>query len=141
MRQTTLIELAWIHDCDLLGILYDFGQEGRSIKLSIRCPTDLEYAPWEGKDLVLAAIDVALSRHVMWGVAGPESIDAIRPGVSAAARESTLDARRRGIRFPSIELSISFHSGSSLEVICERLEVDVGSGLVCPPLNAPTIGS
>lgn len=71
MRQTTVEELAWIHDSTLRDILYDFGQDARFIRLRMRCPADLGYAPWEGKDLVLVAIDVVMSQHVVWGVAGP----------------------------------------------------------------------
>jgi hypothetical protein len=128
MQPTTLKELGWIHDCALLSILYDTSSDaGQSIRLTMRCPTDLGYAPWEGKNLVLAAIDVAMSKHVVCGVAGPETIDAVRPGISAAVRESTMEARRMGVRFPSLEFTISLHSGSALEVICQELQVEVGS--------------
>jgi len=93
----------------------------------MRCPTDLGYAPWEGKNLVLAAIDVAVSKHVVCRVAGPETIDALRPGISGDLRESTMAARQMGMRFPNLEFTICFHSGSSLEVICQELQVDIGS--------------
>jgi hypothetical protein len=127
MQPTTFEELEWIHDCTVLSLFFDTSSDaGRSIALTMRCPTDLGYAPWEGKKLVLAAIDVALSKHVLRGaVAGPETIDAIRAGVSTALRESTMKARQIGVRFPNLEFSISFHSGSSLEVICRELQVDV----------------
>jgi hypothetical protein len=125
MQRTTLQELEWIHDCVIYNIVYGSEPNGRSIKLSMRCPADLGYAPWEGENLVLVAIDVAMSQHVMWGVTGPETIDAIRPGISASARERAMDASRRGALFPSLEFTVSFHSGSSLEVVCEHVEVDV----------------
>jgi hypothetical protein len=128
MRPTALAELEWVHDCTLLSVLYDTSSDaGRWITLTMRCPTDLGYAPWEGKKLVLAAIDVAVSKHVLWSVAGPETIDAVRAGVSTDVRENTVDARRIGARFPSLEFTISFHSGSSLEVICRELQVEVDS--------------
>jgi hypothetical protein len=73
MQATTLKELEWIHDCALLGVLYDTSSDaGQSIRLTMRCPTDLGYAPWAGKTLVLAAIDVAMSKHIVCGVAGCE---------------------------------------------------------------------
>ena len=128
MQSTTLKELEWLHDCALLSVLYDSSRAaGQSIRLTMRCPTDLGYAPWQGKNLVLAAIDVAVSKHVVCGVAAPETIDAVRPGISAAVRESTMEARRMGVRFPNLEFTISLHSGSSLEVICQELQVDIGS--------------
>src|SRR5215211_4184530 len=101
MQSTTLEELEWLHDCALLSVMYDTSSEaGQSIRLTMRCPVDLGYAPWAGKNLVLAAIDVAMSNHVVCGVAGPETVDAVRPGISAAVRESTMEARRMGVRFP-----------------------------------------
>jgi hypothetical protein len=125
MQSTTLTELEWVHDCTLLGVIYDtLSDAGRSITLTMRCPTDLGYPAWEGKDLVLTAIDVAVSKHVLWGVAGPETIDAVRSGVSTSLRESTEEVRRAGGRFPSLEVTISFHSGSSLEVVCRELRIE-----------------
>jgi hypothetical protein len=126
MQATTLKELEWIHDCALLGVLYDTSSDaGQSIRLTMRCPTDLGYAPWAGKTLVLAAIDVAMSKHIVCGVAGPETIDAVRPDISVAVRESTMEARRMGVHFPNLKFTIRLHSGSALEIICRELHVDV----------------
>jgi hypothetical protein len=126
VQSTTLTELEWVHDCTLLSVIYDTVSEaGRSITLTMRCPTDLGYPAWEGKDLVLAAVDVAVSKHVLWGVAGPETIDAVRAGVSTSLRDSTEEVRRAGGRFPSLEVTISFHSGSLLEVVCHELQIEV----------------
>jgi len=128
MQPTTLKELEWIHDCTVLSILYDTSSGAdRSITVAMRCPTDLGYAPWEGKSLALSAMNVALSKHVVCGVVGPETVDAVRPGVSNAVREGTMEARRMGVRFPNLEFTISLHSGSAIEVICEKLQIHVGS--------------
>lgn len=128
MPSTTLNELECIHDCVLLSVLYDASSNtGQTIRLMMRCPIDLGHAPWEGKNLMLTAVGVAVSQHVVCGVAGTETIDAVRPDISAVVREGTVAARRMGVRFPELEFTISFHSGSSLEVICQELWVDVGS--------------
>ena len=125
MPTVTLNELAWIHDCVLLNIVYDAsGEAGRNVTCTMRCPGDLGYAPWQGKTLVLKAIDVAMFRHLGWGVAGMETISAIRPGISDAAQESTIDARTAGVRFPNIEFTMDMHSGSTMEVICSQLEIE-----------------
>lgn len=126
MQLTTLKELAWLHDCVLLSVLYDISSNsGRSISLTMRCPRDLGYAPWEDRGLVLVAIDVAVSKHVVCGFGRPETIDAVRPGISADVRESTMAARRMGVRLPSLEFTISLHSGSALEVVCQELQLEV----------------
>jgi hypothetical protein len=44
MQPTTLKELEWIHDCVVSNVLYDAsGDDGRSIKITMRCPIDLGY--------------------------------------------------------------------------------------------------
>ncbi|HWE93676.1 MAG TPA: hypothetical protein VG269_06845 [Tepidisphaeraceae bacterium] len=128
MQPTTIEELAWLHDAILFDVVYDFsGDIGRSIKLSLRCHADSGYAPWNGRNLVVVAVNVAVTKSFIWGwVIGPETLDAIRPGVSGALRETTAEARRTGARLPSLEFTISFHSGSEIEVICESLQLDVG---------------
>lgn len=124
MQTVTLNDLAWIHDCVLLNVSYDASSDaGRTVKWTIRCPEDLGYAPWQGRDLVLIAVDVAMLRHIAWGVAGRETINAIRPGISDVAQESTMDAREAGVRFPAIEFTMDMHSGSSVEVICSKIEI------------------
>src|SRR4051812_6969739 len=105
MQPTTLKELEWLHDCAVLSIMFEASSTGRSIRLTLRSPADLGYTPWEGKNLVLAAIDVAVSKHVVWGIAGLETIDAVRPGISPVTRESTMEARRMGVRFPNLEFT------------------------------------
>jgi hypothetical protein len=95
---------------------------------TLRCPKDLGYPPWDGKELALVAVDVALLRHFAWGVDGRETVSAVNAGISSAAQESTMDARRAGVRFPEIEFTIGFSSGSCVEVICRGLGVIVREG-------------
>jgi hypothetical protein len=125
MQSTTLKELRWIHDCILHSITYDASSgSGRSIRIAMRCPPDLGYAPWEGKNLVLVAIDVALSKHFVRGVGGPEIVDAIRSDVSADVQESMVQAMKLGARFPNLVFTMTFHSGSMLEVVCQDLQIE-----------------
>ena len=126
MRPTTLDELAWLHDCVLWELSYDTSEtSSRSIKLRLQCPSDLGYAPWEGKELLLVAGDVAAAKHTVWGVAGPEAIDAVRPGVSEALKDAMAQARTSGVRFPDLAFTIYFHSGSDIEIVCGDLQVDI----------------
>jgi hypothetical protein len=68
MQPTTLKGLEWVHDCVLQSVLYDTLENAdRSIKITMRCPLDLGYAPWEGKSLALISINVAVSKHVALG--------------------------------------------------------------------------
>jgi hypothetical protein len=129
MQSTTLEQLEWLHDSVVHNVIYDAsGDSGRLIRLAIHCHPQSGYEPWEGKELVLAAIDVAVSKHSVWGcVTAPETIDSINPGVSASVQGSTMELRRSVANFRNLAFTISFHSGSSLEVICRELQVEVGS--------------
>ena len=98
MEPTPLIELKWLHDCILHGISYDTSAETEKvIELNLSCPTDLGYAPWDGKRLVLSAINVAASNHFLRATMGSDTIDAVRSGISNYFREQMMDARRMGI--------------------------------------------
>lgn len=64
MQTVTLDELAWIHDCVLLNVVYDASSNaGRNVTWTMRCPNDLGYALWQGKIIELVAVDVAMLRH------------------------------------------------------------------------------
>ena len=121
----TIKELDGLHDSDLLSVLYNTsGDTDWSIKLTIRCPNDSGYVPWDGKLLVLSVIDVASSNYSVWGVAGSETIDHVYPGVSATLREGTMKGRPIGAHF-NFEFTIKFISGSILEVICQDIQVEI----------------
>jgi hypothetical protein len=125
MRLTSIEELDWLHDSDVLSISYDTaGETDWPIKLTLLCPIDSGFAPWEGKRLVLAATDVVSSKHVVFQVMGTETFDYVKPGVSASLRQSTMKGRPADVSF-NFEFTITFISGSTLEVICKGLEVDV----------------
>jgi hypothetical protein len=127
MQPTTIKELDCLHDSDLLGIMYDTsGDADWPIRLTILCPDDMGYAPWDGKLLVLSAIDVVRSKHVVCRIANSETIDHVLPRVSVDLREGAVRARGPYAHF-NFEFTISFISGSTLEVICQELQIEVGS--------------
>jgi hypothetical protein len=108
------------------NIVYDFAQDDeRSIELTMRCPDDSGYAPWEGKTLTLVLVDVRASRQFLWSQRNPESLDAIRPGISDDMRLEVSSATRLGGRYPGLECTVVFHSGSWIESICRELRVDI----------------
>lgn len=124
-RPTSLDELKWWHDCTLIEMLYDASSErGRVLRWTVHCPEDLGYEPWNGRTLVLTAVNVAMLKHMMWAVAGPDTVDAVRPDTSNDMREKMAEAQRLGVRFPSIEFTMTMHSGSWMEVVCEKLEIE-----------------
>lgn len=126
MQTTTIEELNWLHDSDLLSVMYDTsGDAGWSIRLTMRCPVDSGHPPWEGKVLVLRAGDIVRSTHMVCGIAGGETVDYIDSEVSHGFHESALRGMPMDTQF-NFEFTIHFVSGSVLEVICQDLQVEVG---------------
>ncbi len=126
MRATSLEEVAWLHDCDVTKIAYEFTRDdGKSIALTMRSPDDSGYAPWEGKTLTLVLVDVKASRQFLWNTHGLESLDAIRPGISDEMRQEVMGTTKLGARYPGLECTLVFHSGSWIESICRELQVDI----------------
>ena len=129
MKPTTLEELGRLHDCDVTSIAYDISRAmGRTIRLTMTCPSDFGYPEQNGRTLVLVAEDVAFSQHATVYVAAPETIDALVPGVSPQLVELGAESRRRGAsRFPAVEFTVVFNTGSSLEVVCRSLQVEIST--------------
>jgi len=122
MQHTTIKELQWLHDSDVLNIEYDFtNEQAWSIRLTLRCPTDLGYVPWEGKVLVLLVADVIRSNYSVCGAIGPETFDRINPGISHMLQEDASQLGQSG----EYAFTITFISGSILEVICQELLVEI----------------
>ncbi len=125
MRPTTIKELDWLHDSHVLSISYDTaGETDWPIRLTLLCPTDSGYPPWAGKHLVLVATDVVRSQHVVCQVMGGETFDNVKRGVSASLRAGAMRGRPAGVTF-NFEVTVTFISGSTLEIICQKLEVNV----------------
>ena len=140
MRATSLDELAWLHDCDVTKIAYDFTREdGKSIALTMRCPEDLGYAPWEGKTLTLVLVDVRASRQILWSTHGLESLDAVQPGISDDMRQEILRTTKLGARYRGLECTLVFHSGSWIELICRELQVDISISEHRPSSNPASL--
>ena len=128
MRSINMSELDWIHDCQCDSIVHVFDRtDGRIIRLAIQCPADLGYAPWNGRTLTIEAIDVAVCHHILWSVAGLEAIDSINVGVSNSLRDSMSIPQAKGVRFPAQEFTISFRSGSTLEIVCRELRIHISA--------------
>lgn len=127
MQNVDVAVLEWLHDCCLETIVYEANTEGdRDVTLTICCPTDLGFALWAGKTLTIKATRVAASRHLMHVYGSSDAVDAVRPEISVELRETVDAGRKMGIAFPTTEITVVFHSGSTLELICDAIQVEVG---------------
>lgn len=126
MCPTNFAELGWLHDSIVHSIEYDAsGAAGRDVRISITCPRDIEYTQWAGKDLLLVARDVLAMKHLVWSTEGVESINAIQTDLSIDTREQLRLSERGNSRFSGLTVAVIFHSGSSLEMICNDFTVEI----------------
>jgi hypothetical protein len=127
MQLISLEDLGWLHDAVVFSIAYDASDESsRSVKLTMRCNDEAGYPPWNGKDLVLIAVDVAVMTFVGRGaIIGPETFDQAYARVSDTLHESVVESQRMYPEYPRLEFSMCFHSGSEIEIICKNLQVEV----------------
>jgi hypothetical protein len=81
---------------------------------------DAELPSWNGKTLLITLSGVLAVRLAGWGIIGSECVDSWRQGVSDVLGQEceVLVAKKTAI--PSLRFTISFSSGSALEVICSE---------------------
>lgn len=123
-------DLDWFHDCAVRSIDFDWGSTV-TLRITVVCPADLGRPDWNGRTLVIVAKDVVLLDYELRMSSRHDSIDSIREGIYSTNLRA--DVRRYAaaggpLDYPS--LSISFSSGSSLEMFCEEPEIEL---LACSP--------
>src|SRR5512143_3865422 len=96
---------------------------GRTLSLTLTCPHDLGYEPWNGKRIVLRATDVHAMQLFTWPVVGGETVTGVHPHISERMREVLLRSTLR--RSWPFEVHVEIASGSWLEFICEKVEIVV----------------
>jgi hypothetical protein len=101
----------------------------RRVRLLVSSDPDTEYLPWRGKLLTVTMSDVVLCRLIGFGYqTGQERIDAFRTGVSAELETESNRLHGLGIDIPPLFFTLVLSDGSTLEVICGEVNVDVGDG-------------
>ncbi len=125
MLLTDVQNLAYLHDAKCIAITWDCSDSSRRI-LRILVVADVEagFSLWEGKELIITLSDVLATRFTGWGFqTGQETIDACRESISDSLEQECQLLLASGIFVPPFKFSISFHSGSCLEVVCSEITV------------------
>jgi hypothetical protein len=90
------------------------------------CRPDSGHEEWSGKQLAVIATNVVLFRCEAWGhTAGAEEVDGWSEGVSRSAQSGLQRFRKMGGHMPAVLLTLKLHSGSTIELACDRIEVSV----------------
>ena len=119
--------LAYLHDADCNSVCWDcFDHSARRITLLARVDDDIDYEPWKGRNISLIHSDVVACRFIGWGIQfGRERIDSYREGISPALTAECDRLRYSGIDIPPLSFTIIFGSGSTIELVCRELAVEV----------------
>jgi hypothetical protein len=126
VSNTIFGEFGWLHDSDVRGMTTDFGPDGvRYLRIFLDCPEVAGHPLWSGQKLVFLAHDVRMLNYEMWGGAEPESLDSIEPQISEVMAKVVERARLFSSQYQGQEISIAFHSGSKLEMVCEGVSISI----------------
>ena len=130
MEKTWPEGLEWIHDCIMRALVLDVAADGtRSLALTLECPSDLGYAPWNGKTIVLTAEDVYACTQRFWPVLGQESVDFIKSGVSEEFKSNLNPYAGEKDPTPGrLQACICFTTGAFIEVVFESWKVQIQHG-------------
>src|SRR5437879_5746010 len=112
--------LAFLHDAKCTEIVWDCNNpDSRTLHIGAIADSEAGYPLWDGKALRITLGDIVAARLIAWGYTmGDESFDSWRVGVSDSFESECKALTVTGIAVPPVRLSISFRSGSTLEVAC-----------------------
>ena len=117
-----LDHVAYLHDARCLEVTWDCSRrDQRAIRMRVVVDPDAELPSWNGKTLLINLSDVVAARFMGWGYTlGEECIDSWRQGVSDVLERECKVLISKEITVPSLKFTLSFRSGSELEVICSE---------------------
>jgi hypothetical protein len=116
--------LDYLHDALLHGVQFDLATEERNLVFIATYHEDCGLATVAGKTVELTAKDITLFHSRVFGaVCGLETIDSCNLSVSDMVATELAEFLRMGGRVPKARLSISTHSGSAWEIMCESLSL------------------
>ena len=120
-------ELGYLHDCELLELSYVLtNPDIRRVILRLQANPDLGHPTWNGKFLRVTASGIYLFRWECWAhVWGNETLDRWNKGVSEITESELARDRALGFHVPELGFTVTFHSGSFLELICKSVSVEV----------------
>ena len=117
--------LAYLHDAVCSQIAWDCkSPSGRVMSLLVTADKEAGYSLWEGKKLLITLSDVAAVLFTGWGfVTGDENIDSWQQGISESLERECQSLLARRIAVPPLKFTISFRSGSWVELVCAEVSV------------------
>lgn len=117
--------LAYLHDARCSEITWARAKpNGRTMRLLVTADEEAGFSLWDGKPLLVLLTNVVAARFVGWGfAAGDENVDSWREGVSEFLEQECESLVAKGASVPPLRFTITFRSGSCLEVVCSEVSV------------------
>lgn len=117
--------LAYLHDAKCSEITWACTiPNGRTMRLLVTADREAGFSSWDGNKLLITLSDVVAVQFTGWGfVGGDENIDSWREGVSESLERECKSLLAKGCTVPPLRFTISFRSGSYLEVVCSEVSV------------------
>ena len=122
-------ELEYLHDATVSSVLWDCSDpKSRCLTFQLIANEDCGFELWEGRSLRICLNDITVFQFEGFGVIGAETIDSWRSEISSATKMKWDPLAESGIRLPKHYFTITFHSGSYIEVGCEEVMVHCSGG-------------
>jgi len=116
---------AYLHDAKCSEITWACTKpNGRAMRLLVTADREAGFPLWDGKNLLITLSNVVAVQFTGWGfVGGDENIDSWWQGVSESLERECKSLTAKRIAVPLLRFSITFRSGSTLEVVCAEVSV------------------
>lgn len=128
MSHRDLEPLDHLHDARVEQIHWNPVQDSKIVQMTFTCDEECERPDWAGKTVNVVCDDVLMMSAVLLGhVLGQDTFDAWSEDLSPSMLEDLQKLARAGISRPEILLRITLHSGSELQIACNRVTAEVVS--------------
>ncbi len=119
-------QLDYLHDAIVRSIVWKEHHDSKILQIDLRCDSECEQTAWANQHVSVVFTNVIVSHMVLLGhVAHADSFDRCHDGRSADLRARVEQMTTFGIKSPIYTLSLLFHSGSTIELACDSVEVNV----------------
>jgi hypothetical protein len=125
VRSMEIRTLNFLHDAVVQEISFVHNSTGvKELVIKAWSDPDCGYEDWAGKLVSLSLQDVIIADGTLFGhVMGEDSISGFEEGISPKTQRLLSQLVDAGVSAPTVLLRITFHSGSSIDIACDEIEV------------------
>lgn len=127
MPASIVPNMEYLHDAEVRELRLSIAESGdRKLQLDVRCDPECGYDEWNDKYLCIEFADPLIVHGDLFGhMANVETLNSIDFEITPRVAASIAKLREFGLPAPKHVLSLSFHSGSNLEIACQDVKLVV----------------